>query len=91
MALFLSGEVLDAKPGLTNDGTQGAAVQLFVVRDDHLGKRVIAAQDNVAAALANNTEAKPAQDGNAFLTGELGQFAHTATRIASKVSTGTGR
>jgi uncharacterized protein (DUF433 family) len=37
-----------------------------------------------------DTEAKPVQNGDAFLTGELGQLAHTATRIASKDSTGTG-
>jgi hypothetical protein len=45
----------------------------------------------VTAALAHDTEAKPAQNGDAFLAGEMGQLTHTATRIASKVSIGTGR
>ena len=88
---FLLREVLNAQLGLTDDGAQGASIQFFVVRNNHLGERIIAAQDNVTTALAYDTEAKPVQNGDAFLAGELGQLAHTATRIASKDSTGTGR
>ncbi len=36
-----------------------------MVRDDHLGERIVAAHD---------TEAKAAQDDDAFLTGELGNL-----------------
>lgn len=91
VAIFLPREVLNAQLGLTDDRAQGAAIQFFMVRNNHLGEGVVAAQDNVTAALAHDTEAKPAQNGDAFLAGELGQLAHTATKIASKDSTGTVR
>lgn len=69
--MVLLNEILDTEPGLANDSPQGASIQFLVIWDSHLGKRIISAHDNVTTTLPNYEEAKLAQNGDAFLSGEL--------------------
>jgi len=57
---------------------------------DDLSEREIAAEDDMATLLSLNCESGLDQSGNTISTREARQF-HTATRMASKFSTGTGR
>ncbi len=45
-------ELVDGETGLPDDGAQRAAVELFVVGNNQLGKRVVATQDDMAAVLS---------------------------------------
>ena len=44
-------EFINTEIGLMQDGAQGATIKFFMVRDYQLSKRLIAAQDNMAAVL----------------------------------------
>ena len=57
-----SGELVDAKSGLANDGPQRTPVKLLVVRHNDLGKRYAAAQNHVAAFLTSQEETGGGQE-----------------------------
>ena len=67
--LDLAHEILNTKPSLANNGAQGTAVQLLVVRDDYLRERFVAAQDHMTAMLSNYMETELVQNCHAFSAG----------------------
>lgn len=69
-------ELLNTQVRLTDDRPQRAAIQFSMIRHDDLSERIIPAHYDMAATLANNTEAKTTQNSHTFLTGESGQFIH---------------
>ncbi len=75
---------------MVDDGAQRAAVELFVVGNNQLGKRVVAAQDDVTAVLSLFVEPGSRECPHTLVAGEAWQLAHTATSIVSKCSSGTG-
>jgi hypothetical protein len=69
---------------------RGATVDLAVTGNDRLCERIVAAHDEVAAMLATNWKGRLLQGAHGIGTGNQWQLAHTATRIASVCSSGTG-
>jgi hypothetical protein len=51
-------EILNPESSLTNNRPQGTAIQFLVIEYNHLGKRLIAAHDDVAAPLSYQAKAK---------------------------------
>ena len=49
-------KLVDAKPCLPNDGTQGPSIKFLVVRHDDLCQRVIAPQHNMTTFLSLENE-----------------------------------
>jgi hypothetical protein len=85
------GELFDAQIGLPQNRAQSSPVNLPVVWHDRLGEGVIPAHDDVASMLAPDGKSDFFKRPNNFRTGGLGQPAHTATKIASKCSSGTAK
>lgn len=76
---------------LTKDGSQGTSIELLVIRDDHLCKRIIPSQDDVASRLPLDHEANLGERLDGRSSGHPWKSrAQTATTIAEKVSRGTG-
>jgi len=84
-------EFADLEDCLSQDGPQRAAIQLSVIGDDDLGKRIIAPENHVAALLPPEGEADFGECADAFPARDAWEFAHTATTNVSKRSSGTGR
>lgn len=76
---------------MTNDCTEGAAVQDLVIWDNDLRKGLRAAEDDVTPFLAANLKAGFFKSSYALSPGYLWEFGHTARRSVSKRSGGTGR
>jgi len=85
-----SNELVRCQPSLSDDGTQSTAVELLVVRDYDLGKRIRPPQNDVTSFLSPGHETRPFQRANALAPRQLRQLAHTATSSASSLSGGTG-
>ena len=83
---FVGGDV-----GLTKDGAQGAPINLAVIGNNRLSKRVIAAHDDVTAMLSSYGKTKFLESTNDVGAGNLRELAHTATNRAAKCSSGTGK
>lgn len=66
-------------------------VNLLVVGDYGLRKRVVTAHNNMTSVLPFDNESNFAKSLHHFLAGHLGQVAHTATNNVSKVSSGIGK
>lgn len=79
-------ELIHAQPGLTDDRTQSAPVEFFVVRHNHLGQRLVSTQDHMAAFLSAHVEADLAQGLDALAARDPRQTAHTATTKVAKCS-----
>ncbi len=62
----------------------------LVIGNNQLGKRVVAAQDDMAAVLSLLVEPGFLECPHTLAAGEAWQIAHTATSIVSKCSSGTG-
>ena len=75
-------ESIHGESSVPDDRPQCAPVQFAVARDDHLGERFIAAQNDVASFLPLEVEARPLQRSDTLAAGNPRQFAHTATRSA---------
>ena len=61
-----------------------------MVGDDGLSKRVITPHDDVTAVLSPNREAEFLEGADDIGAGNLRELAHTASKSASKCSSGTG-
>lgn len=83
-ALEERAEVIHPETSLADNGAQGPSVKLTVVGHHNLSKRVISAQDHVAAVLALEVEADPFERASTGATGNAGQSGHTATTMASR-------
>jgi hypothetical protein len=65
-------EQFNRETGIGDYAAEGAGADLFVVGDDDAGKRRIAAQDHVTAALAAEDESGSFQGSSHFTAGEVG-------------------
>src|SRR5712691_5533074 len=84
-------EFFDCKARMAQDRTQRSAVELLMVRNNHLGKGQLAAEDNVAPVLSLELESYFRERRNTLAPRNLRQARHTAMTMASKGSSGTGR
>ena len=77
--------------GSAKDSPQGTTIQFFVIRDYHLGVRLVAAKYHVAPFLTAQSKAHLSQGLRAIATRNPRKFAHTATSNVSNRSSGIGR
>lgn len=83
-------ELFYSESCLTNDRSQGASVEFDVIRNRQLCKRVRPPDNNMRTFLPNLAEAGSGQDRDAVTARDPRQLAHTATIMASSLSSGTG-
>lgn len=65
------------------NGAQGAAIQVPVVRHDYPAEWALTARHNVASPLADNVEAGRLQGSHSVPAGDDGEVRHTVTRRAA--------
>jgi hypothetical protein len=83
-------EIFHADADLPQNGSQGSTVNLAMIRNHGLCEGIVTPQDHVAAMLSSKREAQLLKSGHDLDPGNDGQLIHTATRRASKCSSGTG-
>ena len=78
-----------AETGLSDDGSKRTPVQLFVIRHDERGGRIVSSEYHVTARLALHVESGAFKRPHVLAAGDDGQAAHTVT--TSRRSTGASR
>lgn len=84
-------ELVDREPSLPDDRSQRAPVELTVIGNNHLHEWVCASQHDVAVDLTTDHEPGPLERSHTLSPREPRKGTHTATRMASNRSSGTGR
>ncbi len=84
-------EFLNRNSRSPKNRSQGAAIQLLVIRDDYLGKRLVAAKNYVAPFLPPYSKANLPQRLYAITARDARKFVHTATRRVSNRSSGIAK
>jgi len=83
-------ELVNGETCLPNDRSQCSAVQFWMIRHHQLRNRIATTKDHVAAVLSPKQKTDGCKGFYALSPRDSRQVAHTATRMASNRSGGTG-
>jgi hypothetical protein len=84
-------KLFDAETRVSDDRTQSTPIEFAMIGNNHLCEGFVTPEDYVTALPSFDIETGFLKSSNTLVTGDSGQFAHTATTRTSNLSSGTAK